>query len=345
MLSVASGVVFWARVGGVREMAQVWEDIGSLARLTPTPHNTQPFRIRPRGNRAELVLLTERLLPREDHGNLYVAASFGTFAACLERAARHFGHALTVTPAAQLATESLATQGAEVLVGAAELTGSLSPEPAGELLAARRTSRLPYHDRAIEPVALGTFTRIFSDYGHRFVHHDDPSIVKPLLQLNAEAIIDNLQLADEREEIRGWHRLGKTPEFGDGLWQEPMNQPAWELWSAFAAPSAFKLPGLRSFAVRRYLATQRGTRHIGLFCGAFKAWPELYRAGRLLLDVWLEMARHQVYMQPMGSMLTNPHYVAEIERRFGCSDCWLVVRLGYSDVPPRAPRLERIVIP
>jgi hypothetical protein len=51
-------------------MLKVWEDIGSLARLAPTPHNTQPFRIRPRGERAELLLLTERLLPREDHERL-----------------------------------------------------------------------------------------------------------------------------------------------------------------------------------------------------------------------------------------------------------------------------------
>ena len=64
-------------------MRKIWEQIGSLARLAPTPHNTQPFRIRPRGNRAELLLLTERLLPKEDHGNSYVAASFGTFAASL----------------------------------------------------------------------------------------------------------------------------------------------------------------------------------------------------------------------------------------------------------------------
>jgi len=327
-------------------MSKVWEKIGSLARLAPTPHNTQPFRIRPRGDRAELVLLTERLLPREDHGNLYVAASFGTFASSLERAARHFGHAVSVVPTAQLEVERLETRGPEVIVGEARLAGSLAPEgTASGLLDARRTSRLPYHDRTIDPGVLAALARLCADYGHRFVHHDDPETVRSLLKLNAEAIIDNLQLADEREEIRGWHRLGKTPEFGDGLWQGPMNQPAWELWSAFAAPSAFKLPGLKSFAVRRYLLTQRGTRHVALFCGRFKLWPELYRAGRLLLDLWLEMARHQVYMQPMGSMLTNPRYVAEIERRFGVSDCWLVVRLGYSDVPPRAPRLEHIVIP
>jgi hypothetical protein len=49
-------------------------------------------------------------------------------------------------------------------------------------------------------------------------------------------------------------------------------------------------------------------------------------------------------MQPMGSMLTNPHYVAELARRFECDDCWLVLRLGYSKPPARAPRLESILL-
>jgi hypothetical protein len=83
---------------------------------------------------------------------------------------------------------------------------------------------------------------------------------------------------------------------------------------------------------------------VGLLCGAFERWPELYAAGRLLLDVWLEMARHDIYMQPMGSMLTNPVYAAEIAKRFSVDDCWLVIRFGYSDRPARAPRLEHIVV-
>jgi hypothetical protein len=50
----------------------VWEQISSLARWAPTPHNTQPFRLIPRDDRtADIVILTERMLPREDHGNRY----------------------------------------------------------------------------------------------------------------------------------------------------------------------------------------------------------------------------------------------------------------------------------
>jgi hypothetical protein len=48
-------------------------------------------------------------------------------------------------------------------------------------------------------------------------------------------------------------------------------------------------------------------------------------------------------MQPMGSMLTNAKYADTIARQFDVDDCWLVFRFGYSDVPPRAPRLRSIV--
>jgi len=323
----------------------VWESIASLARLAPTPHNTQPFRILPRSAReADLVAITERFLPREDHGNLYVGSAFGIFAATLERAARQSGQVVTVAPAANLDPAALTERGPRVTLGKATITGTCEAEPQFPLLDARRTSRLPYHDRAIDPPALAALSDVARAHGHRFIAYDDPKIVKPLLRLNAEAVVDNLQLDDEREEIRGWYRIGKTPEFGDGLWQAPMNQPGWELRAAFIVPKMFQLPGFRQFAIHRYLLTQRGTRHVGLICGTFRTWPELYVAGRMLFDFWIEMARLNVYMQPMGSMLTNPVYSVEIARRFSVDDCWLVIRLGYSDPPPRAPRLETILI-
>jgi nitroreductase len=279
-----------------------WDALAELARWAPTPHNTQPFRIVPKSaERAELVLLTERLLPREDHGNLYVTSAFGTFARALELAARHHGVELAVEPVPELDTETLEKQGPRVVLGSAVQRRRTEPV-AADLVLARRTSRLPYHDRAIDPVEL------------------------------------------EREEIRGWYRFGETAEHGDGLWQLPLNQPAWEIRAAFGTPWLYQWPGFRGFAIRRYLRTQRGTRHTALLCGPFSRWPELYRAGRLLLDFWLAMARFGIYMQPMGSMLTNARYVKEITRRFDVNDCWLVLRLGYSDEPPRAPRLKDIVI-
>jgi hypothetical protein len=325
--------------------ANLWKQIAGLARLAPTPHNTQPFRIRPRNPTvADLVLLSERLLPEEDHGNLYVISALGIFQSALERAARHFGRAIEVSLVTDLEPAALTKASGVIVVGSARLGGDVAPEASDGLLDARRTSRLTYHDREVAPEALARLADIARAAGHRLLMQSDPAIVRPLLSLNASAIIDNLQLSSEREEIRGWHRLGSTPEFGDGLWQVPMNQPAWELRSAFAVPWLFAWPGFRAFAIHRYLRTQAGTRHVALLCGPFARWAELIAAGRMLFDVWLAMAADGVYMQPFGSMLTNPVYARMLADQFGVDDCWLIMRLGYSDVPPRAPRLETILL-
>jgi hypothetical protein len=322
-----------------------WAAIADLARLAPTPHNTQPFRVRPlNATRAELVLVPERLLPEEDHGNLYVLSAFGIFASALERAARHLGRALSVQPIPSLDVSALTKKSPPLVLGEAHIGDACAPDASAELLRARRTSRLPYHDREVDRAALAALVAVAEEGGHRLVVESNPPVVRQLLRLNATAIIDNLQLDSEREEIRGWHRLGPTPEFGDGLWQEPMNQPAWELRTAFAAPHMFSLPGLRQFAIHRYLKTQAGTRHVGLLCGPFSRWPELLAAGRMLHALWLAMTKHEVYMQPFGSMLTNPEYAKKLVTDFRIDDCWLLFRLGYSAPPPRSPRLESILI-
>jgi hypothetical protein len=325
--------------------ANLWKEIAHLARLAPTPHNTQPFRIRPRGPTvADVVLVSERLLPEEDHGNLYVVSSLGIFQAALERAARHFGRAIEVDLVSDLDPGALTKTSGAVVVGRARIGGGVGREASDALLDARRTSRLPYHDREVDPETIVRLVEVARAAGHRLLVQSDPAVVDPLLRLNAAAIIDNLQLSSEREEIRGWHRLGPTPEFGDGLWQVPMNQPAWELRSAFAVPWLFAWPGFREFAIHRYLKTQTGTRHVALLCGPFARWPELLAAGRMLFALWLAMAADGVYMQPFGSMLTNPAYARKLAEQFRVDDCWLIMRLGYSDAPPRAPRLESILL-
>jgi hypothetical protein len=184
-----------------------------------------------------------------------------------------------------------------------------------------------------------------AQHGSTFTAHSDPALIEAILRLNAEAIVDNLQLDDEREEIHSWYRTGPTPEYGDGLWEAPMNQSALEIGAAFAMPRPYAWPIVRDFAAQYYLRTQHGTRHVALLTGPFEAWPDLIRAGRALMSCWIEMARDGIYIQPMGSMLTNPHYAADIAKRFDVDDCWLIMRMGYSEAPPAAPRLESILLP
>jgi hypothetical protein len=327
----------------VRMTGSAWDQIDSLARLAPTSHNTQPFRIRPLDeHHAEIVVLADRLLPREDHGNLYMASAFGILAETIRLAGLHNGLVVDVAPMDGVVPAALHER-LRTVVGRIEVTGQCTPCDQRALLEARRTSRLPYHGRVVPPDSVRALGVAAARHGQRFLAFDDEATVRWMMRRNVDAVIDNLQLDDERAEIRGWYRSGKTPAIGDGLWVEPMNQPSWELRAAFAAPHVFGLPGIRQVASAHYVHTQRGTRHVALICGAFRTWPELIAAGRMLLDLWLEMARHDVYMHPMGSMLTNPRYAEAVARRFGVDDCWLALRFGYSDPPPRAPRLSTIL--
>ncbi|AHG92802.1 hypothetical protein J421_5267 (plasmid) [Gemmatirosa kalamazoonensis] len=322
-----------------------WRDIDHLARLAPTPHNTQPYRIRPLDPRtADIVALGERFLPEEDHGNRYVASAFGILSSAIEMAARTLGVQVTTTPASSVDVAGLHRAAAPTTLGRVTVVGVTEPSRDASLLDVRRTSRIPYHDRIVEPEIWRGLQGIAATYGHRLLEYHDRDVVDATLRLNVDALIDNLGLHREREEIRHWYRTGPTPPFGDGLWEKPLNQRAIEIKTAFGSPGFFRLPVIRPIATHQYLKTQRGTRHVALLCGRFTTWPDLVGAGRALFDVWIEMARHGVYMHPMGSMLTNSVYATEIARRFGVTDCWLAMRVGYSDAPPRAPRLASILL-
>jgi hypothetical protein len=336
-----------ARAARDRAMSRtIWESIADLARYAPTPHNTQPFRIRPLNSRAaHLLILEERMLPAEDSGNMYVMASFGIFAETLERAARHFGYVLCVTALDAVHPGELGRGRGPVIIGRADIVGTCTPEDQQGLLLARRTSRLPYDNRLVPQHVLTDFSAVAEKHGHRFDSFDDPDIVRDVLSQNVKALLRNNLKKAELVELRRWIRVAGTPQLGDGLWPGPMNQPRWEMRLALAAPWLFVLPVIESLTRLKYLRTQGGTRHVAILRGPFQSWPELVRAGRMLMQLWLTMAIHGVYMLPFGSMITYAPCNAYLKSKFAADDIWFILRFGYSATPPKAPRLRSVLLP
>ncbi len=194
---------------------------------------------------------------------------------------------------------------------------------------------------AAEPIPEEQLRRLcdcVARHGHTLDVDSSPGGVARIMEWNAASVVDNLQIEDERREIQSWYRTGPTPEMGDGLWNGPFCQPAWEVKLAFAAPGLMTWPGVRQWAEAKFIRSQRAP-HVGFLRGPFRTAPELFAAGRALMDLWLVMADLDVYMHPMGSMLTNPIYAERVARHVKQEDVWLVVRLGRSAEPPRAPRL------
>lgn len=325
----------------------IWGPLADLARLAPTPHNTQPFRIQPLSDtEAAVLLLPERLLPEEDHGNRYMMMSTGIFARAMEIAGRARGLALEITPNVEVDPERLTEDAAPVVVATVRITGQTAQETeSARLLQNRKTSRLKYHRRPVSPAVLASLSDLARCADHRFSHYNDPRIVDHLLRQNAQSVVDNLQLTNETAELERWLRFGKTPTTGDGMWEEPLNQKKWMTKLAFRFPWFFKLPIVSHISKWIYRRTMAGTCHVGLLCGQFEnSAADLFATGRFFLDFWLEMQRHGVVMQPMGSMLTNASHSARVHEYFGVTDCWLAFRFGYSDDPPRAPRLASVLV-
>ena len=321
-----------------------WGQLSELARLAPTPHNTQPFRIRPwNGRVAQIVVLRERMLPKEDTGNRYVLSSFGIFAETLECAGRHLGLEVRVTAYREILPPVIEPSSGPVVLGLAEVVGRCAVEDQRSILDARRTSRLPYEDRLVTPEALTEFEHTAASHGHRFESFADPAIVRDVLRRNVTALLENNLKTAELEELRRWIRIADTPPVGDGLWAGPMNQPRLEMRLALRFPRLFLLPGIAR-AGARYLRKQAGTRHVAILRGPFGSWPDLVDAGRMLMRLWLSMTRHGVYMLPFCSMITNASCNRYLREQFSADDIWFILRFGYSAMPPKAPRLASVLL-
>ncbi len=62
------------------------------------------------------------------------------------------------------------------------------------------------------------------------------------------------------------------------------------------------------------------------------------------------MTKHGVYLHPFGSIITNETAHQRLRQKFAVDEhentLWLVMRLGYSELPPRSLRkdLEEIIL-
>ena len=73
-------------------MDGIWQEILNDARWAPSPHNTQPWLVRPLSpEAAELYAPRERLLPVEDPDGRFETAAQGIFLEALDVAAGKFG--------------------------------------------------------------------------------------------------------------------------------------------------------------------------------------------------------------------------------------------------------------
>ena len=125
-----------------------WESIIQIALRTPSPHNTQPWRLRIKDERhATLYLEVARTLPDEDTTGHFLRCAMGMFLESLRIISANAGFSLAHT-----LIENSGAAGSLFRFAELELQGSSEASPyANELFQTRMTSRLPSNGARIDP--------------------------------------------------------------------------------------------------------------------------------------------------------------------------------------------------
>ena len=324
--------------------SSTWAELLEDARWAPSPHNVQPWRLRPRSDTtAELLYDPARLLPYTDPASAFMTLTLGLFVECLAVAAAARGLALdAMFPAAA----------AEPGAGAPRPYATVALRPGGsdeldaELLLRRRTSRLPFDGRPLDEGVLAELRALAADRGHALEATSDPRLVEETLALNRETLFDDMRDERARVEVGAWLRFSaaEAARRRDGFSPAALGFPGWLLRLFFERHRLLDAPLVRRAVRRLHLRTTRGTRTVAWLTGPFATPEDWVAAGRMLARLWLTATRAGAHLHPFGSIVTNERANARLHELVGLDPSrgplWLVMRLGYGEEPPRSHRLE-----
>ena len=324
-----------------------WPSIVEDARNYPSPHNSQPVKLRPVDERtAEVYYDLDLGLPAESFGIPFGHVCAGVFLESLRTVAEGLGHGVE---------ESL--EHTEMDFGSAErlhLLGTvrLVPRPASddartrlELFRSRRTSRRPYDARLVPDDVVAAATAVAGEAGHAFRTTAEPRTVRRLVHINQATLFSDLRNDAVYEEIMTWLRFSKDDarERADGLSAEAMLMPGGLLRFAMSHRGLWDAPVVGAAIRGMYLNTMRGVRQLGWLEGPFGGPADYIEAGRTFMRLWLELTAHGVRLHPFGTVITNPGSHQAFAQEVGADEsgdrmAWMLFRFGYSKTPPVAHR-------
>jgi hypothetical protein len=323
----------------------LWTELVEDARLAPSPHNTQPWRVHPVSEtEAELYADAARTLPDTDSDGAFMTCAFGVFVEALDIAAASHGMSVEAeclypnlgagaAPQPVVARLRLVERGVE----------TASPR---ELLERRRTHRGRFDGRPAEAEALKALEEVAAAAGHTASFTSDPATVDWVVRLNADTMFDDLSDPVVRAEIGRWIRRSEREarDRRDGFAPRCLGFPAWLVRLFFFRNRLFALRPVRAVVRALFLRTTRGTATVGWISGPWGSPDDHFRAGRMLLRFWLELTRRGLYLQPFGSVITNESAHAQMVDRVAADEegqqVWLLLRIGAAAEPPRSQRLR-----
>jgi hypothetical protein len=319
-------------------MTDRWRELLEHARWAPSPHNGQQWLLQVASSESACLLCDPaRLVPAIDPTGAFAMVGLGAFVETLAVVARAGGQEIEVLEV-RPPPDPDASEPAKV----AELRlceGGRDDLPV-DLVHRRRTSRLPYDGRPVEPRVVQRLERACARFGHRIEVTSDPELVDWLLGLDAKYLLRDLRLRPAREELAYWLRYSNRSAAltGDGFSPAAMDVPGWMLRVLVRAGPLFALPPIGALVRKLHDDSVRGTATVAWLAGPFETAEDWISAGRALCRTWLEITAEGIYLQPLGSIIDENILHERLNpRRQG--SVWIVVRMGTGQQPARSHRL------
>ncbi len=335
---------------------KVWREIGRYAQTCPSPHNTQPYRLKINGPAdAEVVFLPRRGLPVGDPLGRFTWLTAGIFIEICSIAAHSLGFELHVTyhldpmyPDGDVETPQVI---AELKLEASSHKADLD---AG-LIMKRHTSRLPYDGKPIPQAVILELQQEAEKFGHSFEVRTDRESIRRTIELNKQALFHDLDNDTIRTELIKWLRFDEREALlmRDGLSAKCLHFSGRLLKSFFFHHGFWRFPVVGSIVGVIYKSTMKGIGTIGWLRGDYRTIDDWVRAGHVMIRLWLILTKHGLYWHPYGSVITSESarqnmlkYMKLADEEGGANMVWLLLRMGSSEQPPISERLplEEVIL-
>ena len=325
-------------------MKNLWPELIDYAKWTPSPLNTQPWKVKIISDfEAELYYDHSRLIPQSDKTGSLTILCLSMFIDTLSLAANPHGYEVSADFLVDKIDpkKSAFTHFANLKL--VKTTNNIDYDR--RVLLERRTSRLKYDGNFIDQDVVNELSAIAEKYNHKFFVKSDPVTVKWVMELNKKTVLLDMENKEIKSEFTKWLRLEQASAEAqrDGILISAMNIPGILMSYFLNNFSKFTSGFFKNLFMNFYGGTMEGTTTVGWLQGPFHNFNDYINAGILLNRFWLEVQKHKIYIHPFGSIITNPKAHEAFTQRVSIHEnsekVWILLRLGYSEMPPRSLRL------
>lgn len=331
----------------MKQYQQLPKDFFELLNRYPSPHNGQPIEMRQIDETGfGLYFDAHRGLQATEVSYLFSFVTIGLFMTYLRMCAEAFGFKCSSN--VQLPTLSDLKTGGTLQFATCTLEPSLKA-PNEDMLHAlqfRQTSRKKYYQG---------IDSILSDANIAYASKHNMKLVKmsridahQAIWLNQRAVFDDMFDDAVRDELNHWLRYSKHEKEAkmDGLAYDCMELNGRAMKFIVKHYRLLRMPGVGTLMKKYYLRTMRDNSDVYYLLTPFSSEKESFEVGRVVMELWAEIAAKGYYLHPFGTIMSNAAAhsdflkLAHIEHEDVHTNFLVFIyRAGKSDLPHSSMRI------